>query len=826
MSLGDRPELSPKCDSALLADGEWHHLAGTLTNASVGSMYLDFEPLGEAMTLTDTALSGNEARGSLLGWHRAGFDLWGLNKGSDFAIHCSTSAPDEGADSPCMQRIRSFVEAQPWLNRRGGWDHIVLFGGADYPRKFDPIHPSADEDFVLEISWPAFKNFVLLHLGTRTERCLAHFSDPRTHTAEEKLSFGDCQRRVFQTITIPPFFQDEDFDCTKLANHVETPRSHRLAYRGLAYSAMIERNAVHAASSEANLNSLQVSGAFRLEFTNWSHELLQMGVCRPSFAFDGLCPWSAVGRARDPEVGNSRVKGMKQRAKELWAQAEMGLVLPGDGGYELRLYSMLDKGTVPVIAFHRGVAFPKIPFPSLLPWHKFAFFWDLGRQRELLGFADDMSDRHADINPVATAHQLLKQLAVLDPKVVEKKRRALLRHAPSLGWTDRISCKRRNQRTALDLLAGELAHRLTRHKHTGSTLIPWLDWGWKVPDGHLAMTEVEDVTGTGCPFGYPICSIQKDGGHICTAFWPGTPFTCPIGCKRSANPPLCRMPWGAPCVLPDQSAVQKGTTPCGLVPPSRHPDDVLPNHWGMIRRPRIALITWSDRPELSSLTRPSLERFCQEHPGRYDLIVEQEPLLDPSRYALAWNKLAFMRRVLVTNLYDAVLWIDDDILITEPTHDPIFEGLSKSLVKLHNDSFLYASRDVRVDDRVPMNTGILAMRSGRRALRLIKELFDISKRPEVLDNQVFVTSHQGWWEQDAMAVWMRTAPEPELIHLEDHRQIQSFVRDCKQESDSNRWQPGDFSAHFTGFRNQASRLATVKCFLREQRLRGRMGDVL
>ena len=34
-------------------------------------------------------------------------------------------------------------------------------------------------------------------------------------------------------------------------------------------------------------------------------------------------------------------------------------------------------------------------------------------------------------------------------------------------------------------------------------------------------------------------------------------------------------------------------------------------------------------------------------------------------------------RLMRTSLYDAVVWIDDDILITEPTKDPIYEGLKR-----------------------------------------------------------------------------------------------------------------------------------------------------
>eukprot|EP00930_Biecheleria_cincta_P035563 TRINITY_DN24456_c0_g1_i1.p1 TRINITY_DN24456_c0_g1~~TRINITY_DN24456_c0_g1_i1.p1 ORF type:complete len:522 (-),score=69.22 TRINITY_DN24456_c0_g1_i1:14-1486(-) len=472
---------------------------------------------------------------------------------------------------------------------------------------------------------------------------------------------------------------------------------------------------------------------------------------------------------------------------------------------------MLDKACVPVIVQLKGVSNAKIPFPALLPWHKFAIFWDLGKLRR-----HSEEGKPDEVSPVGSAHQLLRQLQIIDPKVLERKRKALLRYAPSLRWEDGISCGAHQKKTALDLLAAELAIRLTRYAQTQSTLIPWMDWAWKIPDDHLAMSEVEDLTGTGCPLAFPHCEVHPTGSHVCTAAWPGRPYNCPLGCKQYANPPLCRrVPEGTPCDLPDAAAIHRGILPCGQMP-FRHPDDDLPHHQGIIRRPRIALITWSDRPELAKLTLPSLERFCEEHPGRYELIVEQEPLLDPRQWAPAWNKLAFLRRHLITGFYDAVLWIDDDILITEPTLDPIFEGLKDSLVKLWNDTYIYASKDVREDDRVRFNTGILGLRRGRRAMRLIQDLFKIANRPEVLDDQVFVTRREGWWDQDAFAVWAQDN-DLELAYLEEHRKVQSFVRDM----DNMEWQPGDFAAHFTGFRNQEQRLALVRQFMRERRLRNR-----
>merc|ERR1719460_740401 len=82
------------------------------------------------------------------------------------------------------------------------------------------------------------------------------------------------------------------------------------------------------------------------------------------------------------------------------------------------------------------------------------------------------------------------------------------------------------------------------------------------------------------------------------------------------------------------------------------------------RRPDLAIVSFSNRPSLSALTRPSLERFCAQYPGRYDLFIEDEPLLDDRDWHPAWNKIALVKRAFLMGSYDAVIWIDDDVLIT------------------------------------------------------------------------------------------------------------------------------------------------------------------
>eukprot|EP00415_Alexandrium_ostenfeldii_P001930 UN1930 len=151
------------------------------------------------------------------------------------------------------------------------------------------------------------------------------------------------------------------------------------------------------------------------------------------------------------------------------------------------------------------------------------------------------------------------------------------------------------------------------------------------------------------------------------------------------------------------------------------------------RSPRFALISFSDRPALSALTRPSLIRFSEAHPGRYDLLLEQEPILDTRDFHPAWNKLAYARRAIIMGGYDAIICMDDDILITDPARDPLQAAIIKDILPSKDNArrLVLASLDEHVDDRVPLNTGVLALRSSLDTVRLLDELFLIARRLEV-----------------------------------------------------------------------------------------------
>ncbi|CAK0798146.1 unnamed protein product [Prorocentrum cordatum] len=217
--------------------------------------------------------------------------------------------------------------------------------------------------------------------------------------------------------------------------------------------------------------------------------------------------------------------------------------------------------------------------------------------------------------------------------------------------------------------------------------------------------------------------------------------------------------------------------------------------------PRLAIVTFSDRHALANLSRPLLEQFVEAHPNRYDLLLHEEPLLDRQDFHPAWEKLAHLRRTLVVGhpllqyKYDAVIWVDDDIFITDPSRDPLYEAIQGQLLcTACDDKFALASEDEVVWHRVPLNSGILALKRGRHSLRFVDEVFRIGRRLQLLGGvwrlpRTSPTS--GWWDQDAIAVYIIRHGMGAFAAL-PHGVLQSAVRPGR-----SRWRPGDFAAHLT-----------------------------
>lgn len=139
-----------------------------------------------------------------------------------------------------------------------------------------------------------------------------------------------------------------------------------------------------------------------------------------------------------------------------------------------------------------------------------------------------------------------------------------------------------------------------------------------------------------------------------------------------------------------------------------------------------ALVTFGNGPatELLEIARPSFEAFAHAH--GYNLRV-YDPDPDPF-WPFPWLKVACIQDALKD--YDEVLWVDSDIVITDPSEDlPVPDEAWQAMAVHHTQ-----------DGQVP-NTGVwLCRRAMKRWLASLWEMHDYRNHP--------------WWEQGALLAAM------------------------------------------------------------------------
>merc|ERR1711972_278573 len=136
--------------------------------------------------------------------------------------------------------------------------------------------------------------------------------------------------------------------------------------------------------------------------------------------------------------------------------------------------------------------------------------------------------------------------------------------------------------------------------------------------------------------------------------------------------------------------------------------------------------------------------------------------------------------------YDAVIWFDDDVLITNPAADPMWGVVLERLFEKGQYNHMLTT----LDDQDHMNLGVFAVKQGLRTIAFIDELFRIARKRQKLGEQWLLLRKEGQWDQGAIEVYIQIHG-PALFAVALHRALQSFVR-----SERRTWRPGDFAAHF------------------------------
>ena len=188
-----------------------------------------------------------------------------------------------------------------------------------------------------------------------------------------------------------------------------------------------------------------------------------------------------------------------------------------------------------------------------------------------------------------------------------------------------------------------------------------------------------------------------------------------------------------------------------------------------------AVCSFSDRMEFSTISWGVLKSYCESHGYTFETFTQT---LDSSRHP-AWNKIAIIVELLNKG-YEKVLWVDDDIIITEK---------SVSLDTLFAD-FITSTKELALSaetthDRI-LNTGIICAKQGSQAL--LNHIWNDGVND---DNRVLSS-----WEQWAMHILYEKEPSfREKLMLYPPATLQGFY---SPDITDALWRKGTWSIHPAG----------------------------
>ncbi len=208
---------------------------------------------------------------------------------------------------------------------------------------------------------------------------------------------------------------------------------------------------------------------------------------------------------------------------------------------------------------------------------------------------------------------------------------------------------------------------------------------------------------------------------------------------------------------------------------------------------RIAIISITtedaDRLKFNGMSKTSLQKYANK--WGYDLHY-YTGVLDPSR-APAWSKIPAFQQHISSEKYDWLVWIDDDMIITNPEIKlEIFiekYGENKNFI-VQTDHY-YGST---------ANTGIFFLRKCDWGNAFLKAVYE---HPQKTNN--LGSLHHGTWEQGSIASLIGSSQYKEKAIILQHKVLQGFDNpDWRWQMTPFKkmihlkWAPGDFIMHVSG----------------------------
>ena len=195
---------------------------------------------------------------------------------------------------------------------------------------------------------------------------------------------------------------------------------------------------------------------------------------------------------------------------------------------------------------------------------------------------------------------------------------------------------------------------------------------------------------------------------------------------------------------------------------------------------KICLVSVSDRPPLYTKTFSIMDTYAKKH--GYDTRFYTE-VLEKDRHP-SWSKIPALALAIQENMYDYVVWMDDDIVITNP-EIPLSHFIEKYNFR-KSKACLLVSGDIPEEPSTCMNCGILFCKAKEQKTSAL--LAAVWKHGE----QFPLIQHHLSWEQEAFNFFYKYT-ERDLFCIVPLPNFQTSAR--FHINPLYTWKPGYFSIH-------------------------------
>jgi hypothetical protein len=195
---------------------------------------------------------------------------------------------------------------------------------------------------------------------------------------------------------------------------------------------------------------------------------------------------------------------------------------------------------------------------------------------------------------------------------------------------------------------------------------------------------------------------------------------------------------------------------------------------------KFCIVSVSDRPDLYTKTFPLMQSYCKKH--SYNLHLHTS-VLDKDRHP-SWSKIPALSLALQENAFDYIVWMDDDIVITNPDI-PLSHFVDKYNFRKIKATVL-VSADMPNEPSTVMNCGILFLKAkspiANALLQSVWQFADMCPMTRIGFS----------WEQEAFNFLYRYGDREDfsIIPLPNFQAPARF-----QFNQTVTWKPGYFSAH-------------------------------